>query len=128
MSTSTKYSTNLYLFDFCKEDVVGTINASPSDIDADEISKAVNKLKKNKAAGLDGLPAELLQYGGEAVVKGLTQLFNTIWHTEDVPRCHCSITEERMPQRLHQLERDHPAVSTWKSFLQCVVEQTAEGS
>ena len=26
-----------------------------------------------------------MQYGGEAVVKQLTQLFNTIWHTEDVP-------------------------------------------
>ena len=73
------------LFDYSKEDVIGTINVSLSDIDEDEISKAVNKLKKNKAAGLDGIPAELLQYGGEAVVKELSQLFNTIWHTEDVP-------------------------------------------
>ena len=48
--------------------------------------KAINKLEKNKAAGLDGIPAELLQYGSEAVVKELTQLFNTIWHTEDVPK------------------------------------------
>jgi len=74
------------LFDFNREDVVGTINASLSDIDEDEISKAVNKLKKNKAAGLDGIPAELFKCGGEAVVKGMTQLFNTIWHTEDVPK------------------------------------------
>jgi len=74
------------LFDFNREDVVGTINASLTDIDEDEISKAVNKLKTNKAAGLDGIPAELLQCGGETVVKGMTQLFNTIWHTEDVPK------------------------------------------
>jgi len=74
------------LFDFNREDVIGTINASLSDIDEDEISKAVNKLKKNKAAGLDAIPAELFKCGGEAVVKGMTQLFNTIWHTEDVPK------------------------------------------
>jgi len=114
------------LFDFNREDVIGTINVSHSDIDEAEINKAINKLKKNKAAGLDGIPAELLQYGGEAVVKELTQLFNTIWHTEDVPRCHCSFTEERMPQRLQQLERDHPVVSIWESFLQRIAKQTTE--
>jgi len=74
------------LFDFTREDVVGTINASLSDIDQVEISKAVNKLKKKKAAGLDGIPAELLKCGGEALVKGMTQLFIIIWHTEDVPK------------------------------------------
>jgi len=71
------------LFDFNRED---SLEQCLSDIDEDEISKAVNKLNKNKAAGLDGIPAELLQCGGEAVVKGMTQLFNTIWHTEDVPK------------------------------------------
>jgi len=72
------------LFDFSREDVVGTISVKSTDIDENETYKAVKKLKKNKAAGLDGIPAELLQYGGGTVVKEMTQLFNTIWHT-DVP-------------------------------------------
>jgi len=124
-------------FDFNREDVVGTINVSHSDIDEDEINKAINKLKKNKAAGLDGIPAELLQYGAEAVVKELTQLFNTIWHTEDVPKEWMQGVIVPSPKKgclsdcnnwrgITLLINRYPVVSISESFLQRIAKQTTE--
>ena len=43
------------------------------------------KLKNNKAAGLDEIPAELSKHGKERVAQELTHLFNCLWHAEAVP-------------------------------------------
>jgi hypothetical protein len=50
-----------------------------------EVKKAISKLKNNKAAGLDGITAELLKHGKEVIIDELTNLFNLIWETEEVP-------------------------------------------
>jgi len=50
-----------------------------------ETAKAIRKLRKNKAAGLNEIPAELLKQGGEPVAEVLTELFNHIWHAEEIP-------------------------------------------
>ena len=38
-------------------------------------------LKKGKSAGVDNIPAELVQAGGEDVITALTTICNKIWQT-----------------------------------------------
>ena len=52
---------------------------------ADEVSRAVSKLKKKKASGPDGLLAEHLKAGGEAVVIWLMNILNATVELESVP-------------------------------------------
>ena len=73
------------LFDFNSEANPTEINISESEITDQEVRKAIGKLKNNKAAGLDEITAELLKHGKDVMVEELTQLFNLIWNSEEVP-------------------------------------------
>ena len=42
----------------------------------EEIALQLRKLKNNKAAGSDGIPAEFIKYAGEEILKPLSALFN----------------------------------------------------
>ena len=44
---------------------------------------AVHSLKKGKSAGVDKLPAELVQAGGEDVIIALVTFCNKVWQTEE---------------------------------------------
>lgn len=74
------------------ESMLDDIEAAPTlwEIDApptvEEARAALNGLRNNKAAGPDCLPAEVLKYGGEAVVESLHELFSVIWRRGIVPR------------------------------------------
>ena len=46
---------------------------------------AVKSLKKGKSAGIDNIPAELVQAGGEALITTLTTICNTIWQSGEWP-------------------------------------------
>ena len=46
---------------------------------------AVQSLKKGKSAGVDNIPAELVQTGGEDVITALTTIGNKIWQTGEWP-------------------------------------------
>ena len=46
---------------------------------------AVQSLKKGKSAGVDNIPAELVQAGGEDVITALTTICNKIWQTREWP-------------------------------------------
>ena len=50
-----------------------------------EVEAAVRSLKKGKSAGVDNIPAELVQAGGEDVITALTTICNRIWQTEEWP-------------------------------------------
>lgn len=50
-----------------------------------EIREAVQKLKNNKAPGIDNISAELIKHGGEALLIKLQLLFDEIWKTEKIP-------------------------------------------
>ena len=49
-----------------------------SPITAEEIKKAIQKLKCKKAAGVDGISAEFYKYGCNELLPALELLFNTI--------------------------------------------------
>ena len=46
-----------------------------------EVEAAVQQLKKGKSGGVDNIPAELVQAGGEDVITALTTICNKIWQT-----------------------------------------------
>ena len=46
-----------------------------------EVEGAVQSLKKGKSAGVDNIPAELVQAGGEDVITAVPTIFNKIWQT-----------------------------------------------
>ena len=43
-------------------------------------------MKKGKSAGVDNIPAELVQAGGEDVITTLTTICNKIWQTGEWPK------------------------------------------
>ena len=46
---------------------------------------AVQSLKKGKSAGVDNIPAELVQEGRQDVITALTTICNKIWQTGEWP-------------------------------------------
>ena len=46
-----------------------------------EVEAAVQSLKKWKSAGVNNIPAELVQAGGEDVITALTTICHKIWQT-----------------------------------------------
>ena len=50
-----------------------------------EVEAAVQSLKKGKSAGVDNIPAELVQAAGKDIVTALTTICNKIWKTGKWP-------------------------------------------
>ncbi|XP_060665569.1 uncharacterized protein LOC132797813 [Drosophila nasuta] len=50
-----------------------------------EVKDAIQRLKNNKSAGADGLPAELFKTAGDMLVGSMHQLISKIWLTESMP-------------------------------------------
>lgn len=50
-----------------------------------EVEVAIQRLKNNKAAGADGLPAELFKTGGNELVGCMHQLICKVWLSESMP-------------------------------------------
>ena len=50
-----------------------------------EVEAAVQTVKRGKSAGVDNIPAELVQAGGEDVITALTTICNKIWQTGEWP-------------------------------------------
>ncbi|XP_049316314.1 potassium voltage-gated channel protein Shal isoform X2 [Bactrocera dorsalis] len=53
--------------------------------DHEEVRIAIARLKNNKVAGADGLPAELFKHGGEELIRSMHQLLCKIWSDESMP-------------------------------------------
>ena len=52
----------------------------------EEIKKATMQLKVGKSPVTDGIPAEVYQHGGEAVIDKLQDLFTSCWEKGAPPR------------------------------------------
>ena len=50
-----------------------------------KVEAAVQPLEKGKSAGVNNIPAELVQAGGEDVITALTTICNKIWQTGEWP-------------------------------------------
>ncbi|VVC36479.1 Reverse transcriptase domain [Cinara cedri] len=56
-----------------------------NDVSKQEVKKAINSLKNWKAPGTDGIPAELIKYGGEALHQAIYDLCQKLWNDEELP-------------------------------------------
>ena len=52
----------------------------------EEIKKATIQLKVGKSPGIDGIPAEVYQHGGEAVLDKFQDLFTNFWEKGTLPQ------------------------------------------
>ena len=52
----------------------------------EEIKKATMQLKVGKSPGIDGIPANVYQKGGEAVLDKLQDLFTNSWEKSTLPQ------------------------------------------
>jgi hypothetical protein len=50
-----------------------------------EVEIAIEKLKRYKSPGIDQIPAELVQAGGDTLRSELHKLINCIWNKEELP-------------------------------------------
>ncbi|KAI5722002.1 hypothetical protein M8J76_002173 [Diaphorina citri] len=51
-----------------------------------EVEKAIGEIKKEKAAGDDGITNELIIYGKESIIPKLTKIFNRILYECEIPK------------------------------------------
>ena len=85
----TEYCSELYRYEANGDTSV--LNCTQTDTEDDhpilrrEVEAAVQSLKKGKSAGVDNIPAEQVQAGGEDVITALTTICNKIWQTEEWP-------------------------------------------
>ena len=66
-------------------DVPPPINNDSYPILREEAEAAVESLKKGKSAGVDNIPSELVQAGGETMIDMLLIICNKIWQTGEWP-------------------------------------------
>jgi hypothetical protein len=52
---------------------------------ASEVEVAIEKLKRYKSPGVDQIPAELIQAGGETLHSEIHMLIKLIWNKEELP-------------------------------------------
>ena len=65
-----------------QEDLINELNTV---ITADEVRLIVSASPLNKASGLDNIPAEAYKFGGEPMISALTELFNQVLESEQLP-------------------------------------------
>ena len=89
---------------------------------------AVQSLKKGKSAGVDNIPAELVQAGGEDVITALTTICNKIWQTGEWqnpmdPVLSHHTFQERQPVAVPELPNNKPNQSPKQSHAEDHTEQ-----
>ena len=89
LSRWTEYCSELYYNESCGDNAVLDCSQPPEEdlqpILREEVEIAVASLKRGKSAGVDNIPAELVQAGGETMIDVLTEICNRIWITGDWP-------------------------------------------
>ena len=89
MKRWTEYCSELYNHDTRRDpQVLNCPHETEEDnypILREEVETAVKSLKKGKSAGVDNIPAELIQAGGDAMIDALTNICNKIWQTREWP-------------------------------------------
>ena len=89
LSRWIEYCSELYNYESCGDNTVLDCSQPPEEdlqpILREEVEIAVASLKKGKSAGVDNIPAELVQAGGETMIDVLTEICNRIWRIGEWP-------------------------------------------
>ena len=51
----------------------------------EETLREIKNLRNNKASGIDGIPAELIKYGGDRMDSEIVRIVHTVWNEEIMP-------------------------------------------
>ena len=51
----------------------------------EEVERAIEKMKRHKAQGIDGITSDIIKLGGPIVLTYLTNVFNNILKTKQIP-------------------------------------------
>ena len=85
----TEYCSNLYNYETDGDPILLDCPQIPDEehypILREEVEATVKALKMGKSAGMDSIPAQLVQAGGEAMIDILTAICNKIWRTGEWP-------------------------------------------
>ena len=85
----TEYCSDLYNYETDGDPIVLDCPQIPDEeyhpVIREEVAAAVKALKMGKSAGVDSIPAELVQAAGEAMLDILTAICNKIWKTGEWP-------------------------------------------
>ena len=85
----TEYYSELYNYTATGDSAVLQVPTATSNdnypILREEVEAAVKSLKKGKSAGVDNIPGELVQAGGEAMISALLTICNKVWQTGEWP-------------------------------------------
>ena len=65
--------------------ITPTSTEEPQNILYFKVEEALRTLKRNKSPGPDGITAEMIQAGGEQLVRQIHQLCNKAWSKSTVP-------------------------------------------
>ena len=65
----------------------------------EEVEMAVAALKKGKSVGIDNIPAELVQAGGESMFDVLKKICNKIWKTGEWPTPWTQSLSHTLPKK-----------------------------
>ena len=89
LSRWTEYCSELYNYESCGDNAVLDCSQPPEEdlqpILREEVVIAVASLKKGKSAGVDNIPAELVQACGETMIDVLTEICYRSWRTGEWP-------------------------------------------
>ena len=77
----------------------------------EEVEIAEASLKKCKSTGVDNIPAELVQAGGETMIDVLTEICNRIWSTEEWPTQWITALPQLQDYQPHQSSQQNHAES-----------------
>ena len=86
----TEYCSELYNYELNGDDSVLEVQESKNDdsenlILKSEVEEAIKMLKKGKSPGVDNIPGELIQAGGEFMSTALLHICNKIWKNKKWP-------------------------------------------
>jgi len=62
-----------------------SLECSTDPVIVDEVKKAVQLLKNNRAPGICEIKSEMLKVGGDNIIRWLTHIISEVWHSENLP-------------------------------------------
>jgi len=68
-----------------QREYVGNNEEEEDNIQEEEIREVVRKMKKRKAAGVDGIPMEAWKFAGRGLWNGLVSLMRQVWKEGEIP-------------------------------------------
>ena len=64
---------------------ISEVQGDVEELTVEDVKEAIRNLKKNKAAGPDGIHPELIKYGGNKLLNRMYELVRQIWDDGRIP-------------------------------------------